>query len=288
MSEKPPSVFDHVDHVAYLEAWYAWKRSQNASYSLGVFALKAGLGHSTFHNVLRRRRFPTAETVDGFARACSWTAEERSFFVDLVEIARAPTVALRLEALERAFENPRCSIAQRLGGPYLKAVSTWYHAAIRDLASVAPFPNDGAAVAARLDHRITEEQATEALDTLCKAGLLVEQQDGLLATGTVRVATDEDARGAVTYAFHLSLLENAEDALSRVPPTERYFGASTFTLTESALQKARHEVFRFVKEMADLADLSDGTEPERLVQLSVQLFPLTVAEDRSDPGDEEV
>lgn len=77
--------------------------------------------------------------------------------------------------------------------------------------------------------------------------------------------------------YHAEMLQRATQAMYDVPASERYISALTLSVGPSTLYRLRQRVLEFRRELISLCDADPA--PDRVVQLNLQLFPLTAATD---------
>jgi uncharacterized protein (TIGR02147 family) len=70
------------------------------------------------------------------------------------------------------------------------------------------------------------------------------------------------------------MIERAGASVTQVPPDERDVSALTVCIREETLADVKSRVRRFREELLERCD--SETEPERVYQLCIQFFPLSV------------
>ncbi|MEN9579412.1 MAG: hypothetical protein RJA70_2421, partial [Pseudomonadota bacterium] len=68
-------------------------------------------------------------------------------------------------------------------------------------------------------------------------------------------------------------MDRAQQAMQEVPAEERYISALTLSVSEQTAAVVRQRVLAFRQELVALCDADP--QPSRIVQLNVQLFPLS-------------
>jgi uncharacterized protein (TIGR02147 family) len=69
------------------------------------------------------------------------------------------------------------------------------------------------------------------------------------------------------------MMARASEAIDRVPREEREISSLTLCVSQDALLRLKERIREFRRELLQLAELEG--EPERVVQLNFQLFPLS-------------
>ncbi|HXK20224.1 MAG TPA: DUF4423 domain-containing protein, partial [Polyangiaceae bacterium] len=149
----------------------------------------------------------------------------------------------------------------------------WYMPAVRELVSLPEFREDPRWIAAILEPPISEQKAAEALDTLCRLGLLVRDKRGKLGQAQALVSTGPGPLSHQIFVYHQGMLDLAKRALDHLPRDERDISSVTLSVTEATLVLLKQRVREFRQELLQLAELESA--PERVVQLNFQIFPLS-------------
>ncbi|NUP08025.1 MAG: TIGR02147 family protein [Polyangiaceae bacterium] len=269
-----PSVYEYLDYRSFMRDVYAARKAADAKFSFRFFARRAGFSSSNFLKLVMdgdRNLGPTA--IDRVASAMKLTADEAEFFALLVAMNQAQTVADRNRAFERVAANRRFRAARKLDGPLFEYLTRWYYPVIRELAGRDDFVEDAAWVASQVYPPIEAREAKSALKTLEKLGLLVRDEAGKLARGEASLTTGHEVRHVVVPAYHLQMIERAAKAVEIVPVDQRDVSSLTVCIRESTLTELKAKIHRFREEMLDRCDTD--TDPERVYQLCIQLFPLS-------------
>lgn len=273
---KVPSVYEYVDYRHFLRDHYAASKAEKPQYSFRYFARRAGLSSSNFLKlVMDGKRNLGTTTIPKFTKALKLDSDEAAFFADLVALDQAETVTERNRAFERVAANRRFRQARRLEGPLFKYLSRWYYPAVRELAGRPDFVDDPRWVAQQLLPKITVAQARSALRTLTELGLLVEDASGRLVRGEPSLTTGHEVRSILVPAYHRQMIERAASSLETFAREERDVSALTVCIRGSTVAELKERIHRFREEMLDVCDREE--EPERVYQLCIQLFPLSVA-----------
>lgn len=278
MDETPnlPSVYEYLDYRAFLRDHFAASKQRNPNYSFRFFARRAGFASSNFLKlVMDGKRNLGPSTIENFAKALKLDAREAIFFGDLVALGQAETLAEKNRAFERVAANRRFRAARRLEGPLFEYLSHWYYPVVRELAARPDFNDDPKWIAGQILPKVTEAQARAALATLEQLGLLVRGEDGKLVRGEPSLTTGHEVRSVVVPAYHRQMIERAAASIETVPPEERDISALTVCVRQSSLADLKERIHRFREELLERSD--SDTEPERVYQLCIQLFPLSAA-----------
>ncbi len=271
-----PSVYEYVDYRAFMRDHYAACKKVMPQYSFRFLARRAGFTSSNFIKlVMDGQRNLGPQAIEKVAKALKLDEEAAQFFETLVQLNQAPTVAERNRAFERVAANRRFRAAKKLDGPLFDYLAHWYYPAIRELAARPDFQEDPLWIAKTVFPEIEPRQAKAALKNLENLGLLVRDDRQRLTRGDASLTTGHEVRSVVVPAYHLQMIERAGQSVTKVPPEERDVSALTVCIRESTLADVKARIRRFREELMERCD--SETEPERVYQLCVQFFPLSVA-----------
>lgn len=272
----PPELFEFDDYRAFLRAYYAHKKQAGRGFSLRAFSRKAALTSSNYLKLVmdgdRNLSFPMAER---FASACGLSGPRASYFVELVALQQAKTQAER----ERAYERLRTLRGFRqvhpLDDEYAAYHAQWYIPAVRELAARRDFQADPKWIAVRLLPAITARQAARALKVLSTLGMLVPA-GGTLRQAHALVETPDKPLGTHVVRFHRVMMERAAESIDLVPREQREIASLTLCLSDTQLGLLKAELTRMRAEL--LRKYTAGADAKRVVQLNIQMFPLSIEE----------
>lgn len=271
-------VFQYLDYRAYLRDFYADRKARGRGFSYRAFSRRAGLRSPNYLKlVIDGQRNLTAPMAGRFAAACGLAGDEAAFFVDLVAFNQASTAGERNAAYGRLTSFRRYRRAHQLELAHAAYHSSWYLPAIRELAARRDFCDDPAWIGSRLRPPIARAEAARALEVLVALGLLVRGEDGRLAQGEKLVSTGPETAGLHIGNYHRTMMERAAASIDLVPARERDISSLTLCLGEHGLGRVKERIQQFRRELLELSALEE--DPRQVVQINMQLFPLTVADE---------
>jgi uncharacterized protein (TIGR02147 family) len=215
----------------------------------------------------------TAEMAARFAQACGLTAEETTYFVDLVSFNQAKSASERNQAYQRLTGFRRYRSHHKLELAHAAYHATWYLPAVRELAARHDFRDDPAWIAERMLPTITRAEAAQALATLLELGLLVRDAKGKVRQNEPLVSTGPETKGLHIHNYHRMMMQRGAEAMELVPAPERDISALTLCLGEGGLARLKQRLQSFRRELLELSALEE--DPQQVVQLNFQLFPLS-------------
>lgn len=269
----PRRVFEYLDYRQYLTDFYVHQKANSYGFSYRTFAKAAGcksVNHP--HLVITGRRNLTTAMAVRFARACGLSEEEQAYFGDLVSFTQAKTPTEKQHFYSRLGRYAPFRKVHKLSEAQATYFSKWFIPATRELAARPDFRAEPMWVAAELQPSITAAQARKALKTLVELGLLAIDEQGK-ATRTEPLVSSGGPLGHHLVAFHREMLERARDAIELIPREEREISSVTVCVSQKRLLELKRQLREFRQQLLRTAEQDD--EPERVVQINVQLFPLS-------------
>jgi uncharacterized protein (TIGR02147 family) len=279
----PPDLFATLDHRRFLADWFAYKKAINPRFSHRVFARLAGVKSSSLLLlVMQGKRNLSPAVLAGVCKAMGLDAEEHEYLAALVELDSADDPDEKSRVFARLSGMRRFQAARRIEGEGFRYLSVWYLPAIRELATLAGFRAEPAWVAAQLRPQISPAEAAEGLALLQRLGMLVPDDTGRLRPVDQSVVTPHEVAGLAVHNYHRGMLSRAADAITAFPPAERHLGAVTVGVPTRLLPQLKRELAAFQEHLLDLAE-GHAAEADLVVQVNLQLFPLSAVCPRSDP-----
>lgn len=270
----PIDVLDYLDYRALLRDYYQAKKDEGRGFSFRAFSQRAGLrSPNHLKRVIDGERNLTPAMAVRYARAMSLDAEATTYFCDLVTFNQAASNTERDLAYQRLTGLRGYRRAHKLDAAQADYHSTWYLPAIREMVLRSDFREEPGWIARRMLPPIGTSQAAKAIQTLLDLGLLIRAADGRLEQADPAVTTGPEARGVHIRSYHRAMMERAAESMSLVHADDRDISSLTFCVGAEGLRRLKLRIQRFRKELMAMATLEkDG---EQVVQLNVQLFPLT-------------
>lgn len=275
------SVFDYLDHRAFLRDYYR-ERKATRGLSFRGFSRRAGLRSPNYLKlVIDGERNLSDEMAERFAKALGLTGDSAAYFTTLVRFAQASSTKERSEAYGKLTGFRRYRSARPLAAAEALYHSTWYLPAVRELAARADFREDPRWIGGMLWPSIPPADAQRALETLLTLGLLVRNAKGRIEQAEPLVSTGPEVRSVHIASYHRAMLERAGGAIDDVPRELRDISSLTLCLGADGLRRLKERVQNFRRELLELSGLE--TDPTQVVQLNFQLFPLSRVEQSRRP-----
>lgn len=270
----PPQIWSYTDFRAYLRDWFAYKKALHPKYSIRWHAKRVGLSDGTVHNLLKDRT-PEGKTEAKLIEMMGLDGEEAEYFQGLVKVARASSIEGAAEATRALMSLGGGRGRKVIEGAVERYAEGWLNHAVRELAFQEDFDERPEVIAARLIPPVSPAEVAECLERLIGWGLLQRGYDGKLRPVTVR--TDAGLAMPLTAGmiYYDGILDITRKLLREVPSAERFFSSSVFALDLSQIQVLKPVIYEALQKITDVADALPRSASAEVVQLGLQLIPLT-------------
>jgi uncharacterized protein (TIGR02147 family) len=268
-----PDVLHYSNYRAYLKDFYEFKKIQQPTFSHRFFTQKAGIPSPNYLKlVMDGKRNLTKKTLVKFLAALGLKGKKADFFENLVFFTQATSLAERNLYYGNILKVRAKSGLQKLEDAEFQLFSDWRHIVVRELASVKGFRPDARWIAKKIGSGITEKDAEESLKLLSALGLLKKTANGYTQSHT-NITTSDEVRSLHVKNYHRQMLQLAMSAMERVPAARRDISSITIPIHARDLVKVKEQLQLMRKEILNMA--ADPGEGEDIVQINMQLFPLT-------------
>ena len=271
-----PNIYQYTDYRRYLEDWFVENSDRT---SRRAFAARVHCSPSMVVGVLKgRNNLDPARAEHWAKRGLKLDADGTRYLVALVGFAHAEGHIARQAAWERIRTTRRFREAQRVTGDMYQLFARWVTAATLELARTVDFRDDPDWIVGRLWPRIQRAEVEEALDVLERLGCLQRRADGTRYAPAQTVVTEHEVDpGVVNLALvglHKDSMARAALALEQLPYTERHFATLALPVDAKRQAEIKRAIERFQEEVIQICGEGDAPN-DRVVQLCVQLFPMT-------------
>lgn len=278
-----PNVFHYFNFRDFLKDYYHYRKSTSRSFSFSVFSRLAGIQSPNYLKlVMDGTRNLTPANITRFAKALGLTAEESKFWDLLVSFGQSKTEQQKKIYFEQLIKLvPDNEIEGRKRVRDLQDewefVSSWHHAAVRELVLFKTFREDPEWISAKLRHRITAGQAEQSLHLLEKLGFLIRDSSGALvqAERNVRYVSSMPLRNLAIQNFHISATKLALSSIENDPVNENDFSCIMIGVKQEQIPALLEQIAQFRKDLNK--KFSTETTAEHVLQINFQVIPVTDA-----------
>lgn len=268
-------LYEYRDYRQFLRDFYERAKAKRG-FSYRAFSRLAGLSSPNYLKLVidgeRNLSHPMAER---FATACALDEEQSRFFTKLVEHNQAKDSETKLEAEQKLYEFSRFRKVHRMRSELTEYCTNWYIPVVRELASRKDFEHNPKWVARQIRPRISVSQARKALGTLERLGMLTQDDCGRWVQANPLVSSEHEVPLPAVAAFHRTMMDMASKSIDLVDRHERDISSVTLCVPRNQIPKMKARIQEFRREMLKMSE-QEG-DPEQVVQLNIQLFPLSKA-----------
>lgn len=271
-----PKVFEYTNYRKFLRDLYEHEKRSQKKFSFRYFSKQAGFSSPNFLKlVIEGKRNLSIDSIARFVKAFKLSREETPFFRALVLFNQAATAEERGLWAEEILKSKLYRKLHPLHATQYEYYSKWYNVAVRELMGVKGFREDPDWISHALSPQISVLQAREAIEALLDLGLAIRGPDGILRRTDAVVTTGDEVASSSVTQFHREMLIKATEAIDRVPAGERDISALTVSVSPERAKEIKSLIQKTRKEILAIAD--QDKDPERVMQICIQLFPLSRA-----------
>lgn len=268
------NLFEYRDYRKFLKDWYEGAQNRRPRYSFRALAQRAGFKSSNFLMlVMQGKRNLTEESVAKVARALGLNKQEGEFFRNLVLFNQAETHEEKDTHLRRLVQSKKFQQLKPIEKKNYEYYSSWYHPVVRELVVSKEFDGTPEWIAAKIFPPITPAQAAKSIELLEKMGLIEKSPDNKWKQPQTLLTTGPELVSVVVHNYHKALLDVTKAMMDRLSMRFRDVSAMTLGIRKERLPQLREKIREFRREVMKM--VAEDTEPEHVVQLNIQFFPVT-------------
>jgi len=270
-------VFGYSDYRRFLADAYAERHEKDRRFSYRYIAQKAGFASAGFFtNVLKGKKDISLALAIRLADVFGLSPRQKQYFEHLVLFNKSRTEAERQEHIRR-LKTLRGRAARSTVGSQGEFYQHWQYAAIREALALKPFKGDYKALGAMLNPPLSAADARKAVDLLLALDLLRKGPSGTLERTDPNLTTGEGISPDILSGYQIQTMELARNALEALPSNQRNFSTLTLSISASTYQAVLEELRAFRRRVLTMA--AETEEPDRVIQMNFQVFPLTSIEE---------
>lgn len=273
------NLFHYTDYRAYLRDLYHEAKKSRGSFSFRAFSKRAGFASPNFLKlVMDGQRNLTEKSLIPFMVGLNLNKQEQDFFRNLVFFNQAKSVKERDIYYQQLIQSRKFNQLKPLEKNQYDYCSEWYHAVVRELVTSQAFDGTPEWVANRIVPAITTSQVERSIELLEKLGLITKTQEGSFQQSSSLISTGVEVNSIVLFNYHRNLLDLAKNALANLAASQRDISSLTLGITLQQIPVLKQKIQEFRQDI--LKFVSTETNPQEVVQLNMQLFPVTRSENK--------
>lgn len=275
-----PSIYEFFNYRDYLGTYYQARKENESWFSYRSFARAAGYNSSGLYpNLVNGLRNLTARYIPGFCKALKLNPKESEYFQLMVEYTNAVSERGRQELFSKMIPYLP-EKARRLKQNHREFYSNWYNVVIHQALSIVNIADDPSPLMAFLVPAPGMREIRRALKLLEELELIVRDPDGCWRPASGNLTGGEEVGKIYISQFQQAMLELARQAWDRFPAADRYTITETYAVSQKVSEAIAERTRDFHREIIEMIVEDDAPE-EELMQLNIQMFPLSEKKERS-------
>lgn len=268
------SVFEYKDYRAYLKDWVEHAKATRRAFSYRWFAKKAGFHTSNFLMlVIQGKRNLTEESLKKCALGLELNKQEEEFFRNLVFMNQSSAPDDKNTYLQNMLQSKKFRQLRQIEGKQYEYYSTWYHPVVRELVVSQACNGSAEEIAKKLSPTITSAQVAKSIALLESLGMIQKDKSGSWHQTDAIISTGPELASLIVHNYHKHLLDLSKQKMDDVPSARRDVSSLTLGIRRDRLPQIIAKIRQFRSDMLKL--VSEDTDPEEVVLLNMQLYPVT-------------
>ena len=265
----------YLDHKEYLLNVYQKVKESQKRYSYIQFTYELGLGKcNAMYLIIHGQRPLTLKSAKKISAAIGLQDTEREYFLKLVEIASMARHKDRDQAVESLIEIKSRSRVEELDEKQIQFHKAWYHSAVLELLGQKGARDDAEWIASQLIPSVLVSDVQQSLNLLLSLGYIkLDEHTKKLVPSEKVVSTGPEVTGAEVMSYHSQMIDLAKEAVNQVEPQDRNVSSVTISISRTRQEQIKSKIESLRQEILDLA--SENSDHEDVVQVNIQMFPLT-------------
>lgn len=269
-----PVIFDYLDYRSYLRDMFAYRKAKIRHYSYRYFSRKSGFKSPNFLKLVTSgQRNLGADSISKIAKGFALKKQEAEYLTCLVRMNQAATHADKNRYYRKMMSIKGYRSIRRIEAAAYDYFSTWYYPVIREIVMSGTRDQGPAEIADRLRPPITAKEAEKALVFLLELGLIERDPDGRWSDTGRNLTTGAEVRSWVIANYHREMMRLAAESIERFPAAQRDITALVLSIRSDRMAEIKETTARFRKALLEIA--SEDPDPDRVIQVNIQIFPLT-------------
>lgn len=268
-----PEVLNYTNYRQYLLDWHNARKEADPAFSLRQFAREARFSsHTLLKYIMDGKRNLTKRSLVKLSMALGLSPDKADYFENLVFFNQATSMDEKDFYYRKLLGADKNRGVRKLEKSQFEIFRSAAPIAIREMLGMGGFRNSPEWIASQMVPAIEAREARESLQMLLEAGLIKKTPGGYKAADEA-ISTDDEVMSVLVRNYHVRMLEQARLALDTLDPDQRDISSVCFKIREADFPRLKKQIQLIRKELRNFA--VEGKEGERVVQVSIQLFPLT-------------
>jgi uncharacterized protein (TIGR02147 family) len=266
------NIFDYTDFRKFLTDYYDDQKKYDRRFSLRSLTAQCGINAGNFVKMLKGERNFTAEGSIKLSSVLKLTKRERDYFQAMIRFCQARSHNSKKIHFEEMMSFKESTVRTIDANHYI-FYDKWYYTAVREALAFFPLTDKNFAELGKcIIPSITERQVAKAVNLLTDLNLIVKDETGQYHRTDTLLSTGNNVKSLILNNFVINTMKLAAEAInSGMKGTN--LSSVTISISELEFQKIQDEIRQCRQKVMDIA--KNSVAPDRVMQLNVQLFPLT-------------
>jgi uncharacterized protein (TIGR02147 family) len=278
MKERP-EIFQYHDHLIFLRDWLAYRKASQPGFSLRNLAKQAGLASGYLPMILSGKRSLSGAAVAKIVPFLDLSANELSFFENLVVLGTSDSHDARITALDRMKRFGKFQKHNARDAEAYRYLTRWYYVAIREMSALPGFQADPEWILKQLRFAVPLKEIKDALEFLIRNKYIEFNADGSIRPPEKSIDCSGGIYRVALTQFHREVFHLASLSIETVPNEERNIQGYTCSLTSEQIDQAKEIVEEAMEKIRKLGQADK--KGETVYHMEMALFPLTGSAQRS-------
>lgn len=265
----------YFSYLEYLRDLHAAMVQKLGRYSVARFSEDLGMGpHDAGRLLLTGRRKLTRRSALRIIRSLDLSGNKRKYFWALFQYASENLAERKEEHFRRLRELQKRFLLTERARLELDFFNSWVNAVVFEVVGLGGELRSAEDIRSRMRFPAAPAEIQASLDLLERLELIVrDSESGCYIKKSRDFVTGDDVLGLGIVSFHRKMMELARESLEHTPAGEREISAVTLSVSHKQERRVRHLMKEFQTYL--LNSIPENEEPETVIQLNFQLFPLT-------------
>jgi uncharacterized protein (TIGR02147 family) len=269
-----PNIFDYLDYRAFLKDVFAFRKRQAAKFSYRFLSRRAGFKSPNFLKLVAEgQRNLGLESIAKVAKGLDLKRTEGEYFECLVRMNQARSHDEKNRFYRRMMSVKGVGTVRKLENAAFEYFSRWYIPVVRELLLFGDRKSTPEDIAPFLSPSITPAEARHSVSILLSLGLIQKDPEDRWLPVETNLTTGPEIRSLVIANYHREMLRLASESMERFPPEERDVTAVVLSVRRDRMPEIKEKTAEFRKALLEMA--TETEDPDQVVQVNVQVFPLT-------------
>jgi uncharacterized protein (TIGR02147 family) len=267
-------IFEYMDYREFLRDFFEQKKRELRFYSYRLFSQRAGLKSPNFLKlVIMGERNLSKVSVLKFSKALNLSKKEADYFENLIFFNQSKTLEEKNHFLSTLMRYRAAVDPKKIEEAEYEYYSNWYNPIVRELVCTNLFGGDFRKLGSAVIPAISAAEAERSVALLQRLNFIVRNEDGSFRKTAVSLTTGPRVRSVAVANFHRAMMQLASDSLERFAGNERDITSVTLNISTESFPIVIDRLQELRRELLEMAEQDEN--PERVVQVNLQVFPLS-------------